>query len=208
VSFPHVVVVGGVPCVGKSHLVERHLEVLRALLRDDGPLHGQDPIIITMKEFESGTRPANHPMVLHYDLVRNHEGLDNRRLALLIPSAERTTFLTLVASSSTLARRHNVRLRSLVRAAIRPGFYSGSQASYRLRRHLRLAILYRRPSALRRLHAEWFRFGAGISRHHFVALGEPSATPRLCPIDPLRAAESLEAGAGPPDLLSRLEAIR
>lgn len=173
-----LILVAGVSCAGKSHLVHREYGGLDFLEFDREEAFYFD-------DAEFARRPVEAEiLILQYDLMRLYdEGIGSFEadiLPVLFARSERIDVVTVRADAATLVRRCEARLRGL-RRSFRL-FYRPWHTLRRLRRLGEKIERYAEPAYVDDLYTRWFAFLTTVpaARHYLLeGVGHPpvSITP-------------------------------
>jgi hypothetical protein len=188
-----LIVVGGLPCSGKSFLLtalqeggaSRVAEALE-LGADVSYLHARNTRMQDISELDQ--------VVLHFDLFARRFDSDNG-LAELLACARTVTGVTAVVPIAELRTRHRLRLRRFIRSLAFTATWKTGQVWSRIRRHAGLYLLYRNEMAVSRMQDDWIAFlSARAGRQLLVDCSD--AQFRLLPAEPpLDQARELQAEA-------------
>jgi hypothetical protein len=164
----HLIVVAGLPCSGKSHLLSAieagsAAHVAAALGIDtSAPLH-----IAHARDSAADDLAGRSQVLLHFDLFAQRKGVDTL-LQQLSRQAERVSFLTVVVPAADLRERHGIRLSAFMRSLALPATWKTGRVWFRLRRHRALRRLYGREAAVRTYYADWIAGCEAFSADHWV----------------------------------------
>jgi hypothetical protein len=168
VKCAHLIIVAGLPCSGKSHLLTAiesgHADHVRSALDVDRsvPLHIVNAITTVADELS-----GRQQVLLHYDLFAREKDAD-QRLQQLAGNATRLSFLTVVVPAVELRKRHRVRLVAFLRSLGSLATWRRGRVWFRMRRHRALHRLYREDEQVLQRYAAWMKGSERFSAEHWV----------------------------------------
>jgi len=174
IHVKRLILLAGVPCVGKSFLIKRIREGSAPLLSEQLEMsHPSSWMYVSASELPAGGASFIEQMVLHYDLLGPWE--DGRRdyeacgvLGAILDGSDEATVVTLWATPEDLLRRLRQRQARLLWSF--RNWRDHQQRLYRWRRFRRIERLYADPPRLFAQYDQWFAFCSRyrVKAHYMV----------------------------------------